>query len=184
MKLTAPRLVARPPAGRRSLRGCSADNEVMSAIRTYARPASVGRSLLVLAGCLLAGACESLETELPPVRTPLGVHLACQPPQLSPISPITPPPGWSCGLRDLECDERRPLVVRVDEHAQLLEAYIPGTRSPELDACILKELRVSGWRFEPARECNGDPLAGDYVEESGIVCGHASSRVTGGRTRG
>jgi hypothetical protein len=43
-------------------------------------------------------------------------------------------------------------------------------RSPELDACILQEVRDNGWEFEPAHECNGDPLAGEYVTEEGIVC--------------
>ena len=153
-------------------------------MRTSTPPVRLMCIMLSTAGCLLTGACELPDADLPQVRTPLGVHLACQPPQLFPIRPVTPPPGWLCGLRDLQCDERRPLVVRVDKHGQMLEAYIPGLRSFERDACVLKELRASGWRFEPARECNGDPLAAEYVENSGIVCGHASSQETSGRTMG
>jgi hypothetical protein len=63
------------------------------------------------------------------------------------------------------------LVVEIDEHGEATAAYIPGMRSPELDACVLKEIHDYRWEFEPARECSGDPLAGQYVTEEGIVCG-------------
>jgi hypothetical protein len=75
------------------------------------------------------------------------------------------------------------LVVRVDERGRVTEAYIRGMRSPELDACILREVRANGWQFGPARECNGDPIAGEYVADIGIVCGDVSSEVASGRTR-
>jgi hypothetical protein len=74
------------------------------------------------------------------------------------------------------------LVVEVDDRGNATAAYIPGMRSPTLDACILKEVRQNGWEFDPARECNGDPLAGEYVTEEGIVCGQLARRATSGRT--
>ena len=73
-------------------------------------------------------------------------------------------------MRGLECDEVRPLVVRVDKLGRVTEAYIRGMRSPELDACILREVRANGWEFEPARECNGDPIAGEYAAEIRVIC--------------
>jgi hypothetical protein len=168
---------------------CSADNRIMSVLQPLALPAK-GLSIgCMAAGCLLVLACQSREPELPPVKTPLGVHLVCRPPQPSPwpAFPATTPAGWSCsGLRRVECDERRTLVVRVDERGNPTEAYIVGMRSPEVDACILAELRAKGWVFDPARECNGDPIAGEYTGdyEAEITCGHELSEATSGRTSG
>jgi len=74
-------------------------------------------------------------------------------------------------------------VVEVDERGRVTAAYLPGARSPELDSCILKEVRDYGWHFEPARECNGDPIAGEFAADEGIVCGHLALEATSGRTR-
>ena len=139
-----------------------------------------------VAACALVAGCQPSELELPPVRTPLGVHLACQPPQPSPSAFLRPAPvpGSSCGLGDPECDEVRTLVVQVDEHGRVTGAYLRGRRSPELDGCILGEVRANGWEFGPARECNGDPIAGEYVAELGIVCGSDAAKVASGRTSG
>lgn len=68
-----------------------------------------------------------------------------------------PPPGWTCGLPRLNCDETRSLVVRVSERGEALEAYVPDNRSSEVDRCILSEVRRY-MEFIPAHECNGNPL--------------------------
>ncbi len=135
--------------------------------------ASTRISMLAAAiGVLHVLGCDLRGTELPPVKTPVRVRLACQPPQRSlfPVPPAELPIGSSCGLRSLECDEVRPLVVEIDERGNPTAAYIPGMRSSQLDACILNEIRDAGWAFEPARECSGEPLAGEYVTEQSIVC--------------
>ena len=162
---------------------CSADDGVMSTGRLAALRAKRVSIILATAGCLLGTACQPLDAELPPPR---GVHLVCQPPERSPwpVLRMAPPSGSSCGLRDLECDERRPLVVRVDESGHVTDAYIRGMRSVGLDACVLKEVRANDWRFGPARDCYGDPIAGEYVSEMGIICGNVALKVASGRTKG
>jgi TonB family protein len=135
-----------------------------------------GRRWQILPGIivgLFAMGCKPAELALPPVKTPLGI-LVCEPPKPATI-PVAPPPGSSCGLASLGCDERRPLVIRVDERGQVKEAYIPGMRSPALDECVLAEVRALGWAFEPAHECNGDPLPGEYTHDFSIECGKGRS---------
>src|SRR5262245_61041489 len=108
--------------------------------------------LLVCVASLCVVACEPGDLQMPPVKTPIRLRVACTEPQLSPFAGrlATPPIGSSCGLPDLDCEERRPLVVAIDEHGGVTAAYIPGMRSPELDDCILTEVRTAGWEFEPA----------------------------------
>jgi len=110
-----------------------------------------------VAACALVAGCQPSELELPPVKTPLGVHLACQPPQPSP-SPFlrpAPVPGSSCGLGDPECDEVRTLVVQVDEHGRVTGAYLRGRRSPELDGCILGEVRATAGSSDQLASATG-----------------------------
>jgi hypothetical protein len=138
----------------------------------------------------LGGACRRSDVELPPVKRFPGV--ACQPPKPSP-EPIlrpAPPPGHSCGLPDPECEEARPLVIRVDERGRVTEAFVPSTRSPEIDSCVLREVRENGWTFEPARDCSGVPVPGEYTTDVRIICGRAAEQrlapdgrrgVSGGR---
>ena len=75
-------------------------------------------------------------------------------------------------------------MVRVDESGHVTDAYIRGMRSVGLDACVLKEVRANDWRFGPARDCYGDPIAGEYVSEMGIICGNVALKVASGRTKG
>ena len=121
---------------------------------------------------VLGAGCGPGVGELPPVKTPLGVHLPCQPPTPwpLPVLPLAPPLGSSCGLPRLECGQVRPLRLRIDEQGQIMAAYVLGQRSPELDECLLAEVRARGWAFQPARGCNGDPLPGEFAAEGSIIC--------------
>ena len=110
------------------------------------RPTRRSWLFLSLLASFSIAACRPLDLEMPPVKTPVRLRLACQPPRLLAFR-AAPPIGSSCGLPDLGCDDRRPLVVEVDERAQVTAAFIPGVRSPELDACILAEVRQNGWDF-------------------------------------
>jgi hypothetical protein len=125
--------------------------------------------LVVLAPAV---ACGTAVEDLPPVKTPLGVHLACQPPTPWPVPvlPLSPPVGASCGLPPLECGEERPLRLSIGEQGEITAAYILGERSPQLDECLLAEVQSKGWTFQPARECNGDPLAAEFEVGGAIIC--------------
>ena len=127
---------------------------------------------------LVAGACGRADVDLPPVKRLPGI--VCEPPKPwpEPFLRPAPPPGHSCGLRPLECEERRPLVIRVDERGQVTEAYVPGARSPKTDGCILAEVRANGWTFAPARDCSGLPVPGEYTTDLSIVCGKVGGRTT------
>jgi hypothetical protein len=128
--------------------------------------------LLGLVVTAIMSACGTTVGDLPPVKTPLGVHLACHPPTPWPVPvlPPSPPVDASCGLPPLECGEERPLRLRVDEGGAVVAAYIPGQRSAELDECLLAEVRTRGWAFQPARECNGDPIAAEFEVTGMVIC--------------
>jgi hypothetical protein len=81
---------------------------------------------------------------------------------------MLPVPGASCGLKQLQCHATDKVIVRVDRDGHVTEAFIEGQRSATTDACILAEVRQSS--FEPARECDGDPLPGEFSEDYGIAC--------------
>jgi hypothetical protein len=128
-------------------------------------------SVLVMAGLSLPSCVDTrsnLVDTLPPVRTPLGVHLACQPPQpLLPLNlcsdvlehcPFAPTP---CGASDT-------ILAQIDAEGRVVAAFVAERRSASLDACVLA--RVRGWTFEPARECNGDPLAGQFENQCAVIC--------------
>ena len=131
------------------------------------RSASLAALFTVWSSVAWLGACSRDSEELPPVKTPLGVHLPCRPPSPFPWLGV-PAPGGSCGLKPLQCHETERLVVRVDREGRVLEAFIREQRSPSIDACILDEVRH--WSFEPARECNGDPMPGEFTSDYGIIC--------------
>jgi hypothetical protein len=129
-------------------------------------------TVVVLFAVTVCGACRRSDTDLPPPKTPVRVSVMCEGPHpvgRAPL-PAMAPPGRTCGLPQLACDEVRPFVVRVDASGQPIEAFIPGQRSPSLDACLLAEVR--SWRvaFEPARECSGEPLIGEFQTDWQITC--------------
>jgi len=100
------------------------------------------------------------------------------------------PPGSRCGLKPLGCEQTEHLIVKVDASGQVSEAFIAEQRSPTIDACILRDVRQ--WSFLPARECSGEPIAGEYTSAYGIICDEIgmpgtpaqSQEGTSGRTRG
>jgi hypothetical protein len=133
--------------------------------------------------CLAA--CQPSDVELPPVKTPVRLRVACSAPKRAPFSGLVSPPiGSSCGLPDLECGQVRPLVIEVDEHGRAVAAHVPGSESPDRDACILKELLANGWECEPARECTGEAMAGTFATDENIVCDYVAEVAASGRTRG
>jgi hypothetical protein len=129
-------------------------------------------TVAVLFAVSLSCACRGSEIDLPPPKTPVNVRVTCEPPH--PVGhvplPAMPPPGYTCGLPQLECAEIRPFVVRVDMSGRPIEAFVPGRRSPALDACLLAEVQRWPVAFEPARECNGEPLAGEFRTDWEITC--------------
>jgi hypothetical protein len=132
-------------------------------------------------------ACQPSDVELPPVRTPVRLRVACSPPKRAPISGLVSPPiGSSCGLPDLECGQIRPLVIQVNEPGRAVAAHVPGSESPDRDACVLKEILANGWQFEPARDCTGEPMAASFTTDENVVCGYVAALrtlETRGRTK-
>ena len=131
---------------------------------------TAGRVVVVVVAAP-AVACGTTVGDLPPVKTPLGVHLACHPPTPWPVPvlPPSPPVGAACGLPPLECGEQRRLRLEIDEGGTVTAVYVLGQRSPQRDECLLAEVKSMGWAFQPARECNGDPLPGEYALERSII---------------
>ena len=86
-------------------------------------------TLLVVA--VMGYGCDRRAQQLPPVRTPVRMRVACVPPK--PVSTLTvvPPAGHSCGLALPECGQARPLVIQLDERGEIVGAYIRGNRCRE-----------------------------------------------------
>ncbi len=151
----------------------AADPQRSADTRTRCRKHRQNLLVVTCAFVAMAPACARGPASVPPVK--IQPRILCEPPKPAPsnyLLPLTPPPGTSCGLPDLRCDELRPLVIRVDEGGHITEAFVPRSRSPGVDACVLSELRATGRTFEPARDCNGTPMPGEYSETVGIVCGN------------
>jgi hypothetical protein len=140
----------------------------------------IGYASLALA-CVIA--CPRKDVELPPVKTPVRLRIACTPPKRLPFCGLVSPPiGSSCGVPELECGQVRPLVITVDEQGRATSAHVPGSRSPDRDACVLKAVLANGWQFEPARDCTGEPMAGSFTTEENVVCDYIAGVETRGRT--
>lgn len=116
---------------------------------------------------LCMAACSAATEDLPPVKTPLRVHLPCWPEDPFPLS-VAAPTGGLCLDRSSECDKGYTLVARIHRNGRATEAFLREKRSPRLDACVLAA--VQQIPFEPARECNGDALSGEYRMSFSILC--------------
>lgn len=56
-------------------------------------------------------------------------------------------------------------------------AHIPGiTHTDELEECLLAELRSHRWRFEAARDCNREPVPGEYTADVALECSLQSQK--------
>lgn len=145
------------------------------------RRSRILRSFIVLPG-LVGLACQVRSQELPPpVKAGQSIRLACYPakPSPYPLRPA-PDPGSSCGLPTPECGASRHLLMHIDDQGQVTEARILGIRhSPELANCLLAEVRANGWTFEPARDCNGDPMPGEYTSDVAPECGLGPQNLPG-----
>ncbi len=119
--------------------------------------------------------CSAPTEELPPVKTPESVHLACWPPAPFPLT-LNERLGGTCLYESSsECVNGYTLVALVDRRGRATEAFLREKRSPSLDACVLAS--VQQMPFEPARECNGDALPGEYRVSFIIACTLNGKRV-------
>jgi hypothetical protein len=147
------------------------ENEAAEVTKAIPVQNRVRRVLPIAVGCI-AGltACRkpaNSEDQLPEVKTPVGIHVACEP--VRPVPPVIPCDIVSgCGFRQIECDKVQTLVVRVNERGVVTAASVAGERSPKAEDCAREQL--ARWEFQPARECTGEPLPGEFRVECAVIC--------------
>ena len=130
---------------------------------------SIWRSAPTVAGVIslsLSG-CVVDNTDLPPV-TRIAAAAPCYP--VNYLRPPFGPPSYTCPLPTGGQDAA--LVVLVTPQGAAFDAYLAGEASPPLERCLLAELQTRS--FEPARECDGRPIAGSlrlkYSDVFGYTC--------------
>jgi hypothetical protein len=124
------------------------------------------RSLVCIIGLSLSG-CAMEDADLPPV-TSVASATACYP--VNYLRPPFGPPSHTCPIPAGGQDA--PVVALVTPQGAVFDAYLPGEASPPLERCVLAELQAR--TLEPARECDGHPVAGSlrlkYSDLFGYTC--------------
>ena len=111
--------------------------------------------LVTIFSLLATVACGFANEPLPEVsRVPLG--LACYPVQY--LKPPLPPPSGFC-LRPESVDDPE-IVMLLANDGSIVDAYITSEQSEALHACLIGIARR--WPLEPARDCTGAPMAGEF----------------------
>src|SRR5262245_21399267 len=100
---------------------------------------------------VLGGGCRSETTDLPMPKTG-GFGSACYPVQFMrpPIAPVL----RAC---DVGSPESATVLMEISKEGRVVRASFPQPPSVAVSKCLGEALAL--WRLEPARDCEGAPLA-------------------------